>query len=194
MKRDMELIRQIACLIEKAPGELHSGSIRIDGFTGPQIDYHCGLMAEWNLIKLIYFTSLRTENGEYARLQDTLHQDRLFDGLFTDRLQHVTHSSPRATRFQSAPMSGRSIVPECLKSSPWIWFCRTVGGFSQSARPRSMGDQIAAAKQLAGSFSGLGPELLQNCISGDLTEEQQQVPGPMRDVTGKCGPNRIMSG
>ena len=50
--------------------------------------------------------------------------------------------------------------------------------------------QIAAAKQLAGSFSGLDPELLQNCISGNLTEEQQQqVLGLMRDVTGKCGPS-----
>ena len=49
--------------------------------------------------------------------------------------------------------------------------------------------QIAAAKQLAGHFSGLDPELLKKCQSGDLTEEQQQqVLGLIRDATGKCGP------
>lgn len=50
--------------------------------------------------------------------------------------------------------------------------------------------QIAAARQLAGNFSGLDAELLQKCISGDLTEdEQKQVLDLIRDATGKCGPS-----
>lgn len=49
--------------------------------------------------------------------------------------------------------------------------------------------QIAAAKQMAENFSGLGPELMQQCISRDLTEGgQQHVPGVIRDATGKRSP------
>lgn len=50
--------------------------------------------------------------------------------------------------------------------------------------------QIATAKKLAENFAGLAPELLQKCMSGNLTEdEQQEVSGLMQDATGKCGPN-----
>ena len=49
--------------------------------------------------------------------------------------------------------------------------------------------QSAAAKQLAERFSELNPELLQKCVTGDLTDdEQQQVLGLIRDATGKCVP------
>ncbi len=50
--------------------------------------------------------------------------------------------------------------------------------------------KIATAKQLAEDFSGLGPELMQKCVSGDLTDaEQQHVLGLIRDAMGKCGPS-----
>ena len=49
--------------------------------------------------------------------------------------------------------------------------------------------RIAAANQLAERFSELNPELRQKCVTGDLTDdEQQQVLGLIRDATGKCGP------
>jgi hypothetical protein len=50
--------------------------------------------------------------------------------------------------------------------------------------------QIASAKQLAENFSRLDPNLVQKCINGDLTEdEQQHVLGLIRAATDKCGPS-----
>lgn len=47
--------------------------------------------------------------------------------------------------------------------------------------------QVAGTKQLAESFSGLDPALIQKCISGDLThDEQQKVLALIDNATGKC--------
>ncbi len=46
--------------------------------------------------------------------------------------------------------------------------------------------QISAAKQVAENFSELAPEILQKCMSGELTEdEQQEVLALIQDATGK---------
>jgi len=50
--------------------------------------------------------------------------------------------------------------------------------------------QNAAAKKLTSIFSELDPELLQKCLGGNLTEdEQQQLLGLWRDAIGKSSPN-----
>ena len=50
MKRNMELIRQLAIHIEAASGLLPSNEIEIDPYSQDEITYHSGLMNEANLI------------------------------------------------------------------------------------------------------------------------------------------------
>lgn len=52
MKRDMELVRQIALRVEALNGldEFSSEEILIEGYSAEQVSYHCVLMLESNLI------------------------------------------------------------------------------------------------------------------------------------------------
>ena len=50
MKRNMDLIRQLAIRIESADSHLQASEISIDSFTPAEILYHCVLMHEAGLI------------------------------------------------------------------------------------------------------------------------------------------------
>ncbi len=50
MKRNMDLIRQLAIRIELADNQLDVGDILIETFSPEEILYHCGLMREAGLI------------------------------------------------------------------------------------------------------------------------------------------------
>lgn len=49
LKRDMELIRKIALLIEAEPSSYAPSNIEIEGYTASQIGYHCFLMVDSGL-------------------------------------------------------------------------------------------------------------------------------------------------
>ncbi len=58
MRRDMDLVRQIAFAIEDTSGGIVSERIVIDGYSSEQIAYHCELMHESGLINCIDDTCL----------------------------------------------------------------------------------------------------------------------------------------
>lgn len=70
MRRDMELIRQIAFAVESADDGLDSEDIQVEGFTASQIGYHCDLMNESGLIDTI---DTQTMSSDFA----TFHIKRL---------------------------------------------------------------------------------------------------------------------
>lgn len=49
-KRNMDLIRQIAFLVESAKGGINSSNFEVDGCNFDEIQYHCELMADAGLI------------------------------------------------------------------------------------------------------------------------------------------------
>lgn len=55
MKRDMELIRKIALLVEELPlgSQVFTPNITLDGYSANQIKYNCHLMAEADLVDCI---------------------------------------------------------------------------------------------------------------------------------------------
>jgi hypothetical protein len=53
VRRDMDLIRKIAFIVEASALGLDSESITIDGYSPAQIGYHCELMNESGLISTI---------------------------------------------------------------------------------------------------------------------------------------------
>ena len=61
MRRDMELIRQIAFAVEAADDGLDSETLVINGYTASQIGYHCELMNESGLIDTIDTQTLGSE-------------------------------------------------------------------------------------------------------------------------------------
>lgn len=70
MRRDMELIRQIALVVESANDGIGSEDIRIAGYSVAQVGYHCDLMNESGLIDTI---DIRTLSSDYP----TFHIKRL---------------------------------------------------------------------------------------------------------------------
>ncbi|MEI8212233.1 MAG: DUF2513 domain-containing protein [Planctomycetota bacterium] len=58
MRRNMDLIRQIAFAVEKATPPVISSELVIDGFTQEQIVYHCELMLDSQLIVAIDMSDL----------------------------------------------------------------------------------------------------------------------------------------
>ena len=51
MKRNMDLIRQIAFRVESSESYLESSKLEIEGFTESEINYHCSLMCKAGLIE-----------------------------------------------------------------------------------------------------------------------------------------------
>ena len=66
MRRDMDLIRQIAFAVEAAGDGIDSEDIRIAGYSDAQIGYHCELMDESGLIDTI---STQTLSSDFATFQ-----------------------------------------------------------------------------------------------------------------------------
>lgn len=66
MKRDVELIRKLAFIVEEAQGDVYSLSIGIEGYTTAQIAYHCELMREADLIKCIDVGHLGSQHPEFV--------------------------------------------------------------------------------------------------------------------------------
>lgn len=58
MKRDMELIRQIALRIEEAPGGFAPHPFEVDGYSDEQVGYHVLLMIEGGLLHGIDLTAM----------------------------------------------------------------------------------------------------------------------------------------
>ena len=65
MKRDMDLIRQIAFAIENASDDLDSPFLVIDGYTPQQIAYHCDLMHESDLFQGFSTSHLSSPFAEF---------------------------------------------------------------------------------------------------------------------------------
>jgi len=70
MRRDLDLIRQIAFVVESAKDGIDSESIHIPAYTPSQIGYHCDLMNDSSLIDTY---STQTLSSEFA----TFHINRL---------------------------------------------------------------------------------------------------------------------
>ena len=70
MRRDMDLIRQIAFIIESSDDSFNSETINIANYSQSQIGYHCELMNESGLLDAI---DTRTMQSDYA----TFHIRRL---------------------------------------------------------------------------------------------------------------------
>jgi hypothetical protein len=58
MKRDMELIREIALRIEEAPGGFAPQPFGVDGYSDEQVGYHVLLMMEGGLLHGFEVTSM----------------------------------------------------------------------------------------------------------------------------------------
>jgi hypothetical protein len=69
MKRDYELIRQIAFYIESASDEVNSVEIKIDGYEEDQIAYHCELMNEAGFLDCISVDDLGSKYSEFVILR-----------------------------------------------------------------------------------------------------------------------------
>jgi len=69
MKRDLNLIRQIALLVEAADysldADLDSNKLVVDGYDTPQIAYHCKLMVDAGLFEAIDTKHLGSSHHEY---------------------------------------------------------------------------------------------------------------------------------
>lgn len=61
----MELIRQIAYIVEECDGDLMSSSIQIDGYNAKQVGYHCALMYESQLIDCVDAMDLSSQHPEF---------------------------------------------------------------------------------------------------------------------------------
>lgn len=61
MRRDMELIRQIAFVVEASDDDIDSETLAIDGYDEAQIGYHCDLMNESGLIHTVSTRTLGAE-------------------------------------------------------------------------------------------------------------------------------------
>lgn len=160
------------------------------------IEYHSSALCfmddeglRFHLPAYMRFTLRRYRESESMSMDSTVY--RLCDPDCIKRLlAHLTKTEVDAIK---------AFLTTCLEiGNDWLDVSNVALALRQWRGDEAAAEELQAvqvaqrdvADQLVENFSGLKTGLLRKCISGDVTEdEQEHVLGLVRDATGKCEPN-----